>query len=713
MLEFDESHIRMGQAATDKRTALQALARVLVEEGLVAGDYLDALLAHEALDAAHLGRGIALFQGVPEIQPRVLSPGLRVLQFPGGIEWESGRQVYLIIGAVAASDEHAQRLRSLSGAFEGDCLEAALRGATDAATVLVLLQDALREREPDATQAEPPAPGSLLKAIAAAPGLASGPAHVRAPLRFDYPPRADSPARERERLQAALAEAHGDLDGLVGDSRSPAIREIFATHREMLADPGLIETVEVRLARGESAEAAWHEAIEEGARQLESLRDALLAERAVDLRDVGRRVLACLCGVALEREPDEPYILVMDEVTPSEVARLDPARVLGILTARGGATAHSAIIARALGIPALAGAGAGVLALKPGTALLLDGERGQLHVTPAPDTCASAERERDRRAARRRLAEAQRHQPALTRDGHAVAVHANLGDTAGGAAAVEQGAEGVGLLRTELVFMAHPRLPDLDTQATAYRQVMDDLAGRPLVVRTLDVGGDKPLPYWPVPAEDNPGLGLRGIRLSLQRPEVMETQLRALLLAAAGRPLRIMFPMVGTLEEWRAARDMTLRVSAEIAHGDLSLGIMVEVPSAALIAPVLAREVDFFSIGTNDLTQYVLAIDRDHPTLSAQADGLHPAILRLIDMTVRAAHAQGKWVGVCGELAADPQALPLLVGLEVDEMSVSVRSVAQVKAGIRELDMQAARALVERALALGSAVEVRALLDAF
>ncbi|ERI50037.1 hypothetical protein N878_26935, partial [Pseudomonas sp. EGD-AK9] len=236
------------------------------------------------------------------------------------------------------------------------------------------------------------------------------------------------------------------------------------------------------------------------------------------------------------------------------------------------------------------------------------------------------------------------------------------------AEAVALGAEAVGLLRTELVFMEHAQAPSQAAQEVEYRRVLDALEGRPLVVRTLDVGGDKPLPYWPMPAEENPFLGVRGIRLSLQRPEILETQLRALLAAAEGRPLRIMFPMVGAVEEWRVARDMALRLREEIPLADLQLGIMVEVPSAALLAPVLAREVDFFSIGTNDLTQYCLAIDRGHPTLSAQADGLHPAVLRLIGMTVAAAHAEGKWVGVCGELASDRLAVPLLVGLGVDEL---------------------------------------------
>lgn len=553
-----------------------------------------------------------------------------------------------------------------------------------------------------------PQAGSRLQAIAASPGIASGPAYLQVVRRFEFAERGVSVEVERERLDAALAAISAEIEALVQRTGVKAIRDIFVTHQALLEDPELADEVQSCLADGASAEAAWSQVIERVASQQEALRDALLAERAADLRDVGRRVLARLCGVQSAAAPERPYILVMDEVGPSDVARLDRERVAGILTARGGATSHSAIIARALGIPALVGAGAAVLALEPETLLLLDGDHGELVVSPSAESLADAERQRDQRRRRAKQAEARRHEPAITRDGHAVEVCANLGDTAGATAAVELGAEGVGLLRTEFVFMDNPQAPDQATQEAEYRRVLDALDGRPLVVRTLDVGGDKPLPYWPIPEEENPYLGLRGIRLTLQRPQILQTQLRALLRAADGRPLRIMFPMVGQLEEWRQARDLTRQLCEELggAH-DLQLGIMVEVPSAALLATVLAREVDFFSVGTNDLTQYALAIDRGHPTLSAQADGLHPAVLQLIDMTVRAAHANGKWVGVCGELAADAQAIPLLVGLGVDELSVSARSIALVKARVRELDLPRARELAQAALTLGSAAEVR------
>ncbi|WP_120996806.1 phosphoenolpyruvate--protein phosphotransferase [Stutzerimonas urumqiensis] len=554
----------------------------------------------------------------------------------------------------------------------------------------------------------PPAAGTRLQATAASPGIAIGPALVRKPVALHYPERGEAPDVELKRLDAALEQVFHEIGALIAEAEIDSIRDIFTTHQAMLRDPALREDVTVRLQTGASAEAAWAAEVEAAARQQEALHDALLAERAADLRDVGRRVLACLVGAESEQAPDEPYILVMDEVAPSDVATLNRQRVAGILTARGGPTSHSAIIARALGIPALVGAGEQVLALASRTPLLLDGDRGELQVSPDDAALERALALRTQRAERQRLADECRLEPARTRDGHRVEVVANIGASGETAEAVERGAEGIGLLRTELVFMDHAQAPDQSTQEAEYRRVLDALEGRPLVVRTLDVGGDKPLPYLPMPAEENPFLGVRGIRLSLQRPALLETQLRALLASAGTRPLRIMFPMVGTVEEWREARAMVDRLLPEYAVPDLQVGIMVEVPSAALLAPVLAAEVDFFSVGTNDLTQYTLAIDRGHPTLSAQADGLHPAVLRLIQMTVEAAHAHGKWVGVCGELAADAAAVPLLVGLGVDELSVSARSIALVKARVRELELARCQVLAREALSLAGPREVRA-----
>ncbi|MFY0991143.1 phosphoenolpyruvate--protein phosphotransferase [Halomonas sp. C05BenzN] len=617
----------------------------------------------------------------------------------------------------------ARRGQQLAFSAEGEVAEAAVAAVCEAVegglgeTVLPFdeSREYLAPREDDTPRPEPLPADTPHPGVAASPGLAIAPAFVLTTPRFDYAERADDPSGETHRLEAAIREGAEQLEALVGQARGGEVAQILAMHEAMLEDPELIQAARESINEGASAEAGWWEAIETAAHAQEMLADRLLAERAADLRDVGRRVLGILCDVTLPDPPDHPYVLVTDDIGPSDVARLDTRRVRGLLTARGGATAHSAILARALGIPAVVGAGARVLTLDNGTELILDGERGRITPAPSAERRAAAEQRLVERERREAEAWEARHQEARTRDGHRVEVAANLGNAAHALDAVERGAEGVGLLRTEFLFMAHGSLPDLDTQIAEYREALDALDGRPLVARTLDVGGDKPLPYWPMPQEANPFLGLRGIRLTLTRPEVLETQLRALLLAAVGRPLRIMLPMVKDVAEFRAARAIVDRLLAEIPAeeraSELQLGVMIEVPSCALLAPTLAAEVDFFSVGTNDLTQYTLAIDRDHPDLSAQADGLHPAVLRLIEMTVAAAHAHGKWVGVCGELASDATAVPVLVGLGVDELSVSARQVPLVKARLAEFDLDEARGQAALALSQATSEAVRDALE--
>lgn len=552
--------------------------------------------------------------------------------------------------------------------------------------------------------------------VAASPGLAIAPVFVMRPLTFDYPKQADDAEHELGRLRAALKEGAAQLQALVRNAPGSEVADILSMHEEMLDDPELYHAASDAIQDGRSAEAGWWEAIETAAHAQEMLADRLLAERAADLRDVGRRVLGVLCDVTLPEPPDHPYILVMDDIGPSDVARLDTSRVRGLLTVRGGATAHSAILARALGIPAVVGAGQSVMALTNTSMMILDGERGRVTSKPSEERLQRAEKQLSELQQREADAWETRFEVAQTRDGHRVEVAANLGNTAHAADAVERGAEGVGLLRTEFLFMAHASAPDLATQIDEYRQAVAALDGRPLVARTLDVGGDKPLPYWPVPQEDNPFLGLRGIRLALTQPDVLETQLRALLMAGKDSPLRIMLPMVKDFAEFRAVKVIYDRLMQEIPASqratDVQLGVMIEVPSSALLAPSLAAEVDFFSVGTNDLTQYTLAIDRGHPELSAQADGLHPAVLRLIQMTVAAAHSQGKWVGVCGELASDAVAIPVLVGLGVDELSVSARQIPLVKARLREFDLAEAQASAQLALSQATSDEVRDALEA-
>ncbi|MFV5363550.1 phosphoenolpyruvate--protein phosphotransferase [Acinetobacter oleivorans] len=545
--------------------------------------------------------------------------------------------------------------------------------------------------------------------IPASSGLAFGPVHIIKPKIYQYERMGLSVKAEKEKLDIALHAVKNNIHQVIAKSEVAEIKQIFQAHLEMLDDPDLINGVYQKINLNLSAPAAWHEHIEAAAKEQAALPDRLLAERATDLRDIGDRVLAQLCGEVIIEEPKEPYILIMYDVGPSDVARLNKDRVAGILTAVGGASAHSAIVARALGIPAIVGAGEQVLEIEQKSSLLINGDTGTFVLNPNTQQIEQAKQERELQQKIREEAERHSQEPAITVDQHQIEIAANLGKVQATAHAVECGAEAIGLLRTELVFMAHSSAPNETTQEADYRVVLDALAGRPLVVRTLDVGGDKPLPYLPIAEEENPFLGLRGIRLTLRQPELLRQQLIALLKAADDRPLRIMFPMIGRVEEWRAAKAILDEVKVVHPCADLQVGIMIEVPSAALLAPILAQEVDFFSIGTNDLTQYTLAIDRGHPILSAEADGLHPSILQLIDHTVKAAHKHGKWVGICGELAADPKAVPILMGLGVDELSMSPNSIPLVKAQIRTLNYSQAQALAKRALECESATAVRQL----
>ncbi len=562
-------------------------------------------------------------------------------------------------------------------------------------------------------RAPAPTADTPLAAVAASPGMAIAPVFVMRLPEFEYAETSDDSVGERKRLDAAIRAAYSQLTDLTQAADGGDMAEILSMHEEMLRDPELREAAVEAINEGASAEAGWWAAIDASARAQAALADRILAERAADLRDVGRRVLGRLCGVAMPAPPDHPYILIAEDIGPSDVAQLDTQRVKGLVTAKGGATSHSAILARSLGMPAVVGAGEGILSLVDGIDLIIDGERGRVVAEPSEARRTRTEKAIAERAALEERAFAARHEPATTTDGVRIEVAANLGNTSHALDAVERGAEGVGLLRTEFIFMAHPQAPDLDTQMAEYRRAFDALGPhRPLVARTLDVGGDKPLDYWPVPPEDNPFLGLRGIRLALTRPAVLESQMRALIAASAGRPLRIMFPMVKDVAEFHAGKAIYDRVIADFDDVDVQLGVMIEIPSCALLAETLASHVDFFSIGTNDLTQYTLAIDRGHPRLSAQADGLHPAVLRLIRMTVQAAAGQDCWVGVCGELASDAQAIGVLVGLGVDEVSVNARQIPLVKARIRELSQRDMSVRADKLLALGTAEAVREAVEA-
>jgi phosphocarrier protein FPr len=555
---------------------------------------------------------------------------------------------------------------------------------------------------------------NLLIGVSASPGLAVGKVFRLRREEIQVEEEGGDPHKERRRLDDALDMAKVQLEALQAQlhgQADPAKAAIFAAHQELLEDPDMMDIAESAIAKGKSAAFAWQRAYTTHAERLAQLRNALLAGRANDLRDVGRRVLGIITGQPVE-EPALPpeTILIAEELTPSDTANLDRTRVLGFCTVGGGATSHVAIIARALDIPAMAGIEPRALDIEDGTPVILDGTRGTLRLDPDPQEIGRIKALKEKSAAKREADLAAADQPAVTGDGHRVEVVANIGGEEDARKAVEMGAEGVGLLRSEFLYLERSTAPTEDEQYQIYDDISAALDGRRLIIRTLDVGGDKPLPYMPLPREENPFLGVRGIRIALDRPEILRTQVRAILRVAKTRRLGIMFPMISTLDEIRSVKGVLDEERDKLGRRDsIEVGIMVEVPSTAVMAAQFAKEVDFFSIGTNDLTQYTLAMDRGHPALASKADGMNPAVLRLIAQTIEGAHANGKWVGVCGGIAGDLQAVPILVGLGVDELSVSVPSVPAVKAEVRRRTLEECKALAQQALAQDTAADVRAL----
>jgi phosphocarrier protein FPr len=558
---------------------------------------------------------------------------------------------------------------------------------------------------------------NLLVGVAASPGIAVGNVFRIRNEQLDVQELGDDATAERKRLDAAIEQGKAQLAALQDRLEAEADAgkaAIFAAHEELLDDPDLREIADHAIAAGKSAAFAWQQAVTMHADRLGGSKNALLAARANDLRDVGRRVLRVLSGTAATDRPDVPpdTILIAEDLSPSDTANLDRTRVLGFCTAGGGATSHVAILARSLDIPAVAGIDPRALDLADGTPVVVDGGKGTLRLNPSADEVASIRNAQERQAGRRASELASAHEPAVTKDGRRIEVVANIGGLADARQVGELGGEGVGLLRSEFLFLERATAPDEDEQFESYRDIARALGpGRPLIVRTLDVGGDKPLRYLPMPAEANPFLGERGIRVMLSRPELLRAQVRAILRASAeaGTRILVMFPMVATMADWRAARAAVDAEREQLGVAPIPVGIMVEVPSVAIMADQFAREVDFFSVGTNDLTQYTLAMDRGHPKLAAQVDGLNPGVLQLIANTADAAHRHGKWVGICGGIGADPQAVPLLVGLGVDELSVSVPAIPAVKAQVRRLDTATCRDLARRALTLDRGADVRAL----
>ena len=555
----------------------------------------------------------------------------------------------------------------------------------------------------------------VMKGVPAAPGVAAG--NVRqfrhGPLRVVED--ATDARQERRALDAALEQAKAELGALEARLRldgAPSRATIFAAHRELLDDPELLDIAARAMAAGKSAAFGWRAAFTTHAEYLDRSSNELLAARASDLRDVGRRVLRNLAGAQPEpREYPANTIVIAEDLAPSDTATLDRAHVLGLCTTTGGASSHVAILARSLDIPLVAGIDTRALDLEDGSPVIVDGTAGTLRLNPSPQEIARL-RERQQRRNRKRAEDlAHAHEPAVTADGHRVEVVANISGVADAEQSVSLGAEGVGLLRSEFLFVDRVTAPSEDEQLAVYTDIVRALGpDRRLVIRTLDVGGDKPLPYLPIAREDNPFLGERGIRVLLDRPDVLRTEVRAILRASTAGRVSIMFPMIATLPELQAARAIVEEERRRLGVPPIEIGIMVEVASTALMADHFAREADFFSIGTNDLAQYTLAMDRGHPRLAPHVDGLSPAVLRLIERTVEAAHAHGRRVAVCGGMASDPQAVPILLGLGVDELSVSVPMIPAIKALVRRSRGAECRALANAALESRDATDVRAMI---
>jgi multiphosphoryl transfer protein len=624
--------------------------------------------------------------------------------------------------SLALAGRHASARSPVSimtlGVRRGDEIVLSASGHDAAAAldaVAALVATATPEPEPTAPAPLPPAAPTATQTpkrwqgVAAAPGLAIGSAVRLIEPEVALRPNSGSVPAEHAALNSALDAAKDVLARRLTAAAADG-RDIVEAHLAFLDDPELLAGAQAGVADGQSAGEAWRAAIEGYVTQLRATGDARMLERAADLADLERQVLMQLSGDKTTpiRLPDNA-ILLADEILPSQLMELGAGRIAGLAVGRGGPTSHVAILAAAMDIPAVVALGPGLIAIENGALAILDGDAGLLQVGPGAGEIAAAQTRLSERRERRSRAKAAAHEPCITADGIRIEVFANLGAVDDAAAAVEQGAEGCGLLRTEFLFMDRDRAPDEEEQRATYQAIADTLAGRPLVVRTLDVGADKPVSYLAMPPEENPALGLRGLRVGLAWPELLRTQLRAIIKVRPAGQARILLPMVASLGELRVVRAMVAELAEELGLPAPAVGVMVETPAAAVTADLLAAEADFLSVGTNDLAQYALAMDRTNARFAAEVDALHPAVLRLIGDTVAGAARRGRPVAVCGSLASDIAAAPILIGLGAVELSAGPAVVPELKAAIRLVTVAQCRDLAARAVNLASAAEVRAL----
>ncbi|KQW66429.1 PTS galactitol transporter subunit IIC [Phenylobacterium sp. Root77] len=607
------------------------------------------------------------------------------------------------------------------GLRHGDAATLAAAGP-DAAAALEALAELIEGGMGEGAPIRPPAPEialakraalAQLKGVMASPGLAVGKAVRLFVEELQVVEAGQGAAHERAALEAALAAVSAKIAREAESGEGQARRAILGAHAAFLDDPELTGQAARLIGEGKSAGFAWRSAIGAYVEALRGLGDRRIAERVDDLLDLERRVLLILAGEE-DRGPDLPpgAILLAEELLPSQLMGLDAARLAGICTAKGGPTSHVAILAASMGVPAVVAAGAGVAAINEGTSLILDADAGLLHVAPDAKALEAAQTTLAVRAERRVAARAASREDCRMADGTRIKVYANLGSLVDAEAAEAAGAEGCGLLRTEFLFLERETAPDEDEQTERYGAIAAAMGGRPMIIRLLDVGGDKTASYLPIWPEENPALGVRGVRVLMRRPQVLKTQLRAILRGAPHA--KIMIPMVASLSELRAVRAALDEARREMGRvGRTDLGVMIETPAAAATADLLAAEADFLSVGTNDLTQYALAMDRGNPDLAGEIDALHPAVLRMIAQASEGGRKHALWTGVCGGLAGDLAAVPILIGLGVSELSMPSAAIPEAKALIRTLSPEPCADLARRALAQPSAEAVRALSNTF
>lgn len=558
-----------------------------------------------------------------------------------------------------------------------------------------------------------------LTGIAASDGIAIAKAYrfVQPDLTFAKTTVHDIEA-EQKRLAAALAKAEQELIVIRQQTLEKFSAEeaaIFEAHLLVVHDPELIGPINQKIAdEAVNAEYALHEVTSMFVTLFEGMDDEYMSARASDIKDVTNRILAHLLGVHIPNPSNinEQVIIVANDLTPSETAQLDRNYVLGFITDIGGRTSHTAIMARSLEIPAVVGAGVATTTIQDGDTIIVDGLTGQVLVNPSADVIADYQEKAQKYRVQQAEWSTLVNEQTVSKDGVHVELAANIGSPNDLDGVLRHGAEGIGLYRTEFLYMGRENLPSEEEQFTAYKTVLEGMKGKPVVIRTLDIGGDKHLPYLPLQEEMNPFLGHRAIRLCLDQQELFRTQLRALLRASVYGNLKIMFPMIATIQEFRAAKAILLEEKEKLIAGGIAVGssievgMMVEIPSTAVMADIFAKEVDFFSIGTNDLIQYTMAADRMNEKVSYLYQPYNPAILRLIQMVIKAAHQEQKWVGMCGEMAGDEHAVPLLLGLGLDEFSMSATSILKTRALLKQLSVPEMQTLATEALQLATAEEV-------